>query len=293
MKKVPALLIVLMVVNSACQKSQFSTTTRMYKYGKVIFVNNFRSEWSKLLPGKSSKGGIKIPGKPANNSKLLQNPSLAEHDTINPATITGNNTFIASTSDEPVIIAEDENRLGPAVEHVLPYNNTYTVDSGHSNPDSNINSAAKKVSHNVHYAKIKFKNGHEDVVKILYQSRDTLKYKSVSEEGITRTVLMEKVDKILPDPRKTEKLGLAGFILSFLGLVPILGIPFAILAWVFGARSLRKIREYPELYKGKGKAKAAYIIGMVEVCCYLVLAIVGIIAAFVAIGSSVNHCTGG
>jgi len=76
------------------------------------------------------------------------------------------------------------------------------------------------------------------------------------------------------DHRKTEKLGLAGFILSFLGIVPYIGIPFAILAIIFGARSLKKIKRNPEKYKGKGYAIASIAIGCAIIATYIVILIV-------------------
>jgi hypothetical protein len=75
------------------------------------------------------------------------------------------------------------------------------------------------------------------------------------------------------DHRKTEKLGLTGFILSFLGIIPLFGIPFALLAIIFGAKSLKKIKKSPEKYKGKGFATASIVIG----CAMLVFNIVLIV----------------
>lgn len=62
-------------------------------------------------------------------------------------------------------------------------------------------------------------------------------------------------------PPKTEKLGLFGFILSFLGIIPVIGIPFGILGIIFGAISLRKIKRNPAKYKGRGFAIAGMVIG--------------------------------
>jgi len=115
----------------------------------------------------------------------------------------------------------------------------------------------------------------------------------VSEKGVTRTVMMKQVDTILPDPRKTEKLGLAGFILSIFGLIPFIGIPFAIMAYVFGVRSLRKIKKNPEKYRGKGYARSSQIIGGLEILCYIALAIVGIVIAIGSFTAGVKECTGG
>ena len=64
--------------------------------------------------------------------------------------------------------------------------------------------------------------------------------------------------------KKTEGLGLAGFISSLVGLF-VLGIPLGILSVVFGAISLGKMKRNPQKYKGRGFAIASVIIGMVDI----------------------------
>ncbi len=63
---------------------------------------------------------------------------------------------------------------------------------------------------------------------------------------------------------KTEGLGIAGFIASLVGLV-VAGIPLGIIAVVFGAVSLGKIKRYPERFKGRGLAIASFVIGIVDI----------------------------
>ncbi len=75
------------------------------------------------------------------------------------------------------------------------------------------------------------------------------------------------------DTRKIEKHGLTGFILSILGLFPIIGLPLAILGVVFGARGLRKIHRDSTRYKGKGFASTSIILG-----------VIGIIVSLLSIG---------
>jgi hypothetical protein len=67
------------------------------------------------------------------------------------------------------------------------------------------------------------------------------------------------------DTRKLEKKGLTGFILSILGLFPIIGLPLAIIGFIFGIKSLRKIRKNPTLYKGKGFAITSIILGIIGI----------------------------
>lgn len=73
-------------------------------------------------------------------------------------------------------------------------------------------------------------------------------------------------------PLKTEGLGLAGFISGLAGLF-IAAIPLGIVAIVFGAISLSKIKRNPQRYKGKGFAIASIILGIVDVVAmFLILA---------------------
>jgi hypothetical protein len=69
---------------------------------------------------------------------------------------------------------------------------------------------------------------------------------------------------------KTEGLGLAGFIISLAGLF-VFGIPFGLLAIIFGSISLGKIKRNPGRFKGKGYALASLIIGFIDVVGLVIL----------------------
>ena len=69
---------------------------------------------------------------------------------------------------------------------------------------------------------------------------------------------------------KTEGLGLAGFIVSLAGLF-VLGLPFGILAIIFGSISLGRINRSPGKYKGRGLALAGLIIGIIDVIGIIIL----------------------
>lgn len=73
---------------------------------------------------------------------------------------------------------------------------------------------------------------------------------------------------------KVEGLGLAGFILGIVGLfMPLgIGIIMCILAIIFGAVSLGKIKKNPEKYRGRGFALTSLIIGIVGIGFVLLLA---------------------
>ena len=62
-------------------------------------------------------------------------------------------------------------------------------------------------------------------------------------------------------------------------LVPIIGIPFAILSVIYGVKSLHKIKHSPERYKGKGFGIAGMVIGILALI-FNILLIVSVIISF-------------
>ena len=109
-------------------------------------------------------------------------------------------------------------------------------------------------------------------MKIIQQSHDTLKYHLIYDPEVLRSAMMEQVDTIFQvesyshkekvvDTRKTEPLGVVGFICSILGFVPVYGIPFALLAIIFGEVSIRRIYRNQERFKGGNLAYYGLIIG--------------------------------
>jgi hypothetical protein len=67
----------------------------------------------------------------------------------------------------------------------------------------------------------------------------------------------------LNKPQQSEGLGTAGFLASILGLF-IASIPLGLLAIIFGAVSLGKIKKNPLRFRGKGLAIASIIIGLID-----------------------------
>ena len=72
------------------------------------------------------------------------------------------------------------------------------------------------------------------------------------------------------EERKVEGLGLAGFIASIAGLF-VLGIPFGLLAVIFGTISFGRIKRSPGRYKGKGYAITSIILGIVDIIGVIIL----------------------
>ena len=72
------------------------------------------------------------------------------------------------------------------------------------------------------------------------------------------------------DTRKTEKLGLAGFILTLIGWAIAFGLPLSILGVIFGSISLSKIRRNPQRFKGRGFAITSLILGIIGIAIIIV-----------------------
>lgn len=81
--------------------------------------------------------------------------------------------------------------------------------------------------------------------------------------------------KILEAPNdepKTHGLAVAGMILGILSLVTFYGaFLFGLLAIIFGAVAISKIKANPNKYKGKGMAKAGLICGIIAIAVILIL----------------------
>jgi len=86
------------------------------------------------------------------------------------------------------------------------------------------------------------------------------------------------------DEVKIEPFGMIGFIVSILGLFSLLGagwlmLPASIIAILFGAISLKRIRMNPYLYKGREFAIASLILGTVEL--FFIILIYWIVLAII------------
>jgi hypothetical protein len=90
------------------------------------------------------------------------------------------------------------------------------------------------------------------------------------------------------DIRKTEKHALAGFILSILGLFPVIGLPFAIAGLILSIKGLRKIHRDPADYKGRGFAVTGIVAGVFGIC--FSLAFIGL---FIALAVSMQAGSAG
>jgi hypothetical protein len=156
MKKLYSLLIVLSVAASSCQQSQFSTTTRQYRNGRVSYVNTHHRER-------------------INRSKCK------------PETGKDCENLIASTSDKPIIIVRTET---PVISR--PGSDAgFHMDTVRPDKPSTGAMADKKARQI-----IEFKSGGKDTVRVTAISNDTLYYHLISNPNILISVTTDKIDTV-------------------------------------------------------------------------------------------------
>ncbi|MEP6794931.1 MAG: DUF4190 domain-containing protein [Saprospiraceae bacterium] len=68
----------------------------------------------------------------------------------------------------------------------------------------------------------------------------------------------------------TEGFAIAGFVIGIVSVL-LISLLFGILAIIFSAISLRKIRKYDGLYKGRGLATAGLVMGIVAVSLWVLV----------------------
>jgi hypothetical protein len=242
------LYIILIVIASSCQRSQFPKTTRHIKNGKVTYVNNYHKERNKTSNAKSHKNHLKETDSQKSISTVAteekQSIIRSEITGINPVRIQDYENLIASTSNEPAIIMVNENRAISKFESgVAPCPDTLKPDL--RSIGAIIDKKAKQV--------IEFKNGRKETVRIISISHDTLYYQSYLKTGITVSVTIDKIDTVYII-KITEPLGVASTVLPVFGMFPVLGLPFAVLGLILGIISLNRICRNPSYYKRKGVA---------------------------------------
>jgi hypothetical protein len=249
MKKSGICLWIILVLAVACTKSRFATTTRHYHDGKVVYANHYSNERRNLnrpkikhiatqtrdAPAKTAVKPLHQPGAvPAmglitssgNNPAVYNNMKQSVATPGNNSTGHTNARNLAASSDDPVAVDDDpKNLAGPR--------------TGTANPE--FRSGKEVTPVNPRGAAIKPPPA-KGYFKEMARAGDT----SLNKAGNGKDKAAGKGGAAGP---KTEKFGLAGFILSFFGIVPLIGIPFAILAIIFGAKSLGRIKRNPGKYK--------------------------------------------
>jgi len=181
MKKFYILLLALFLVSSACQKTQFSTSTRHMKNGKVSYTNHYHSERIKFAKVHSPKNQIPAPA-----------AQIPTSDAEN---------LIASATNEPVILSMNENRFVSQEEVNLSPMKHNESNFGNSSPDTAKSKSQDKGTADDRFNRqvIKYKNGETKTVKIISQSKDTVMYSLITEPNIVWGVMMEQIDTIIQD----------------------------------------------------------------------------------------------
>ena len=240
MKKSRICLFIILILAVSCTKSRFATTTRHYHDGKVTYANHYSYEKVNLKLHKVKHTATRTRDASA---------KTAGNQVDNPEKINRMN-LIASTDKNYLILTTLENMMSQYAP-------------GHYPEFRNVKEVKTSRHHRGAFTKeipaVAFKKNLQSDSTIV-KKQDTIKGNAT---GISKT-----------DNRKTEPLGLVGFILSFLGIIPLIGIPFAVIAIIFGARSLKKTIKNPEKYKGKGFAIASMAIG----CAMIVMNIFYIVS---------------
>jgi|WetSurMetagenome_2_1015567.scaffolds.fasta_scaffold108614_1 hypothetical protein len=291
MKNFFNLMLVMIILASSCQRSQFSTTTRQYKNGKVSYLNTHYREHRKTLKGKFHKNHLTVPDEQYSISTVSgteqQSNGQSLNTEINPVHVLDYENLIASTSIDPEIIRMDQDHSGSTENLILSCYNQPGILKDNGLPDT-IKSFAPQQGTTMDFSEenvIRLKKGRKISTGFIYQSHDTLFYKSTSNTKITNFVTGEQVDTIFKvkyydsmrsqvvDTRIPDKQGLSGLILSFIGFIPIIGLPFAVAAVILGAISIRKINRHPEKYSGTGKAYGSVVLGILGAALSAILLI--------------------
>ena len=291
MKKVFIFLISTLLMIEGCQRSQFAVTTRTSKNGRVTYANHYRNEQSQWAKVKTHKSRVK-PNDAQNippDSKLHEILNLpgSEITRISPGSAYGQGSLLASNSKETIILAVNDNHLLPSDELNVSSERLSGFKTGTSFQDTTRRSKIQIDTAVMSPMVIRYKDGRTETARIISRSGDTLRYQLISEQGVIRDVRMDQVETIVPAPltpaksdsttampgnnRKTEPAGIVALVFSFLGLVPVFGIPFALISIILATVSLGKIRRNPEKYYGKGVAIASMVIWGAGLIVYLAL----------------------
>ncbi len=105
-----------------------------------------------------------------------------------------------------------------------------------------------------------------DVFMITYANGTKELFKSESTQASSQNQNAQK--DIYKRPKKTHPMAILALIFGLLGIWPLTGLA-SILAIIFGNQAIKKIRQYPDQYKGETMARVGKIMGVV------VLSIIG------------------
>ena len=297
MKKSYIFIVVMIILICACQRSQFSITSRRVRNGKVSYTNRYPVEERKSAHVKHIPSQVKHPetGK-LMSLKVDENdiqqmtrqtkPMLTPVQPVNPGPI-------ASLKNGTSLVPLRHGALFPLKEMIILKKTLKTLKN--YNPSSDTIKKPTDTSQN-HSAKsqkmiIRFKDKRLVTARIISQTADTLKYEDLSPEGGIKVVSMKDVVTLQPDHRKIEIMGVIGFVLSVLAGVGalfsggmIIGMVLAMCGIALGIISLSRIHRFYTRLKGQGFGVLAIVLGVIGY-------IVDIVLLISAVSSCVSTCS--
>ena len=260
-------LMMISVLVLSCTRSQFSSTSRKVVNGKTTYVNHYHRERLRFADARPS------PGKAYHTNDEATGLIM---ERLVPVGLPG--------SDDPARVATGDT-LADTIRSLAPVNG--------------------KVPDLSKCHRIKLKDGPELDINVVHQDSNRFYYRTAADPGTPVFVRHDKVEwAIVPltmkqdqkvdsarrsklkDPEKepgfyekTRKFAGKSLTFSLIGVIPIVGIPFSILGIIYGAISLRRMYFQEKPVKGKGKAIAGLVIGVLGLAA-------GIIWIIMLIGGS-------
>ena len=148
MNKSIIILVSLLLVSLACERSQFSVTTRHSKNGKITYANHYRNEPSqgaKVKTRKNRVGQSEIKNPlPASDRQDVLSSSGSEITRISAESAYGRGSLIASNSKEPAILALNENRMISDSIQIMAHKNLNVAEQFNDNQDTIISKKAEQ-----------------------------------------------------------------------------------------------------------------------------------------------------
>jgi len=126
--------LVVILLGSSCQRSQFATTTRSSKNGRVVYTNHFKFENPKTVRSKSLSNHLKQQEQPA-TAGVTSGPTRAnmELTLLYPR---NEEKLFASTSSVPVLMTLTKERKNTSEKLIFPVSSSVGSPASSSRPDT-------------------------------------------------------------------------------------------------------------------------------------------------------------
>jgi hypothetical protein len=253
MKKVFILLIALLIISVACQRSQFSTTTRHTRHGKVIYVNHYQKERSKLhLTGPASSKPANIATKEdmmvrINDLGLL----LKKHYGLST-----DNSFSDTIKSSVIKKITDDYETPPVIK----------FRNGHKETIKIISRSCDTLRYHL--------IDEPDVVRTIKMEQvDTIIPWPENVQDMGQAMKKGQIDTVVPFSekekvaveRKTRGPGWFDYLLFLICFDLYGGLLLSVLCVIAGALILSKIKRHHESSSGKGAAIAILVLGIIGI----------------------------